>query len=528
MFLVEEINLNHNERKVDGSSKVRNCGDLSRREWNNVIESYDLHKKFDEIFGDVMAQYNEEQIRKGHAERCKSVDGYIDALVKAAGGKGGKKRPLPYNEVVVQFGNHLDGCPYEYKKSKNGKMLDENGEEIEPWETDKYPAKVLDENGKPIMSEQGKKLKALLSDYYEAWKKENPRLIPLGAYVHMEEKAGPHLHIDYIAVAHSKRGMALKVAKTAALEEQLTEQGIEFKNEYGKTDRHHNAVKVWTERMRKLGEEVAKKYDIEVVSTKGAKRKKHSIKEYGEMKDDMLAKFRQSVKDASLEIEMPSTKGYYRANTYHEEVVVPLLHEIAVDYGEMKAMTDALQENDVERQVQHEAAMKEIELKKKLLDEAIQRTNDSDRQKEAERAIAEAKKSLDSMRKQIRRDNEAKEREITARAKREARAEVQEEVRVLQKEKYDADKKYLDLSKENGMLKKQLDRERAERQEYAEKYVSLISDVKSYFNDCIPKNNSVRKHALEYFGEYADLGKVVGFEINSDSIANERKRSFSK
>lgn len=59
-------NLNHNERKVDGSSKVRNCGDLSRREWNNVIESYDLHKKFDEIFGDVMAQYNEEQIRKGY------------------------------------------------------------------------------------------------------------------------------------------------------------------------------------------------------------------------------------------------------------------------------------------------------------------------------------------------------------------------------------------------------------------------------------------------------------------------------
>nr|MCR5704047.1 plasmid recombination protein [Eubacterium sp.] len=309
-------NLNHNERKVDGSAKVRNCGDLSRREWNNVIESYDLHKKYEEVFGEVMAQYNEEQIRKGHPERCKSIDGYIDGLVKAAGGKGGKKRPLPYNEVVVQFGNHLDGCPYVYKKSKNGKILDENGEEMELWETDKYPAKVLDENGKPILSEQGKKLKELLADYYEVWKKENPRLVILGAYIHMDEKAGPHLHIDYIPVAKSKRGMALKVAKTASLEEQLTEQGIDFKNENGKTDRQHNAVKAWTERMRKLGEDVAKKYDIEVISNKSPKRKSHSIKEYGELKDDLLAKFRNSVQDASLEIEMPKTDGYYRVSTY--------------------------------------------------------------------------------------------------------------------------------------------------------------------------------------------------------------------
>ena len=167
-------------------------------------------------------------------------------------------------------------------------MIDENGEEIEVWETDKYPAKVLDDNGKPIMSEEGKKLKDLLTDYYQIWKKENPRLVILGAYIHMDEKAGPHLHIDYIPVAKSKRGMALKVAKTAALEEQLTEQGIEYKNEHGKTDRKHNAVKVWTERMRKVGEEVAKKYDIEVVSTKGVQRKKYSIKEYAEFKDNML------------------------------------------------------------------------------------------------------------------------------------------------------------------------------------------------------------------------------------------------
>lgn len=521
-------NLNHNERKIDGSTKARNCGDMSRRDWNNVIESYDLHKKYDEVFGEVIAQYNEEQIRKGHAERCKSVDGYIDALVKASAGKGGKKRPLPYNEVVVQFGNHLDGCPYVYKKSKNGKMMDENGKEIEPWETDKYPAKVLDENGKPIMSEEGKRLKELLADYYEMWKKENPRLVILGAYIHMDEKAGPHLHIDYIPVAKSKKGMALKVAKAAALEEQLTEQGIDFRNKYGKIDRQHNAVKTWTERMRKIGEELAKKYDIEVVPTKGAQRKKLSIKEYGEMKDDMLSKFRQSVQDASLEIEMPKTDGYYRVNTYHNEVVVPLLNEIASDYGKMKAMTDDLQEADMERQVQHETAMKEFELKKKLLEEAIERTNDKDRQKEAEQAIAEAKKSIESMRKQIRKDYDAKEREITARAKREARAEVQEEVQLLRKEKFEADKKSLDLSKENSGLRNQLEKERAERQEYADRYVALISNVKRFFDEQVSKNNAVRKNANEYFGGYDELKKAVKMDINSDSTDSIRIRSLSK
>ena len=521
-------NINHNERRIDGSTKIRSCGDITRRDWNIVIESHDLKETYKSIFGEAMAQYNEEQIRKNHAERCKSIDGYIDSLVKASGGKGGKKRPLPFNEVVIQFGNHLDGCPYEFCKNKNGKMLDENGKVIEPWETDRYPAKVLDKNGNPIMSEEGKKLKALLLDYYDIWKKENPRLVILGAYIHMDEKAGPHLHIDYIATAKSNRGMSLKVAKTAALEQQLTEQGIDYKNENGKTDRNHNAVKTWTKRMREIGVDLAKRHNIEIVSTKGAKRNKHSSREYGELKDDMLAKFRQSVQDAALEIEMPKTDGYFRVSTYHKEVVVPLLNDIAREFGQLKAITDVLKEEDMERQARYEASMKEIEIKNKLLEEAIQRTNDLDRQNEAKKAIAEAKKSIDVMRKQIRKEYEKKEREMTARAKREAESFVREEVRVLQRENHELSKKRVDLSNENMELKKKLDEERATKQAYADNYVSLISDVKAFFKNCVPQNDVVRKHALDYLGNYSELENEVGLVITNTSPGRSNNIDLNK
>lgn len=63
--------------------------------------------------------------------------------------------------------------------------------------------------------------KSILKDYFDDWKKRNPNLETIGAYYHEDEEGAPHLHIDYIPVAHGySRGMEMQAGLVRAYEEQ--------------------------------------------------------------------------------------------------------------------------------------------------------------------------------------------------------------------------------------------------------------------------------------------------------------------
>ena len=60
-----------------------------------------------------------------------------------------------------------------------------------------------------------------LTDAFKQWQQENPSFRVFSAIIHMDEtKDGtPHLHLDFMPVAQSKRGLAVKVSVDGALKE---------------------------------------------------------------------------------------------------------------------------------------------------------------------------------------------------------------------------------------------------------------------------------------------------------------------
>ena len=71
--------------------------------------------------------------------------------------------------------------------------------------------------------------KEILKDFCKGWQEQNPNLIMIGAYYHDDEQGVPHVHIDYVPVAHGyTRGMATRTGLDKALREQgYTKKGRE-------------------------------------------------------------------------------------------------------------------------------------------------------------------------------------------------------------------------------------------------------------------------------------------------------------
>ena len=59
-----------------------------------------------------------------------------------------------------------------------------------------------------------------MKEFVETWQKRNPNLELIGAYYHADEQGEPHVHIDYVPVAHGyTRGMRVQNGVVKALKE---------------------------------------------------------------------------------------------------------------------------------------------------------------------------------------------------------------------------------------------------------------------------------------------------------------------
>lgn len=110
-----------------------------------------------------------------------------------------------------------------------------------------------------------KEQRAILFEYAKGWKEVNPNMRMIGCYFHADEQGAPHIHLDYIPVAHGyKRGLDTQSAHIRAIEEQG------FRTQ-GKT----TAQMAWTRSENERLEHICKAHGLQVTHPQREKGSEH-------------------------------------------------------------------------------------------------------------------------------------------------------------------------------------------------------------------------------------------------------------
>ena len=220
-FVKGKGSITHNNRDF-----VADNVDRDRMAWNEYYVRQPIREAYEQIFGPAVEEYNAKQKRKDR----QIVDYLTD--IKNSGNK-----EKQFYEIVVQIG----------KKEDTG-VLDDKGE----------------------LSEEAKEAREILDVYARSFQERNPNLYVFNAVLHMDE-ATPHLHIDYIPVAH---GYKTKMHTRNSLTKALQEMGIA-----PATSKNDNETMHWQSRERDYLREMCQERNLEV-EILGEKRDNYSIPEY--------------------------------------------------------------------------------------------------------------------------------------------------------------------------------------------------------------------------------------------------------
>lgn len=205
----------HNNRKF-----ITENVDKNRIRDNITYKAEPIEESYQKLFWEEVKRYN---IGK---KPCRQIPNYMEHIRQS---KNGEKL---FYETVVQVGNKFD-CP---AGSNNAKI-----------------------------SEQ------ILDKYMKSFQERNPNLYVFNAVLHLDE-ATPHLHIDYIPVAHGyQKGLQVR----NSLDKALKEQGID-----GKANKKENSTHNWQENEKSTLENIMKDYGLERTPDKGLHRKHMTVDQY--------------------------------------------------------------------------------------------------------------------------------------------------------------------------------------------------------------------------------------------------------
>lgn len=159
----------HNGSSVARQHNIRNRNVTSKESHIDISGKYEIwydespRAAYERIFGQAVERYNEQQQRSDR--RIKSY--YNDVCNDA------KKHPV-YEMIIGIYG-----------------------------------------------SDDPVTCKYIMREFVNGWQERNPNLELIGAYYHADEQGEPHVHIDYIPVAHGyKRGPVIQTGLVKALGEQ--------------------------------------------------------------------------------------------------------------------------------------------------------------------------------------------------------------------------------------------------------------------------------------------------------------------
>lgn len=205
----------HNGTKVSRAHNMRNRKvtdkepHIDKNGWYAVWHDEPLRNAYKRLFGKAQEEFNLKQTRNDR----RIVD-YLSNVQKSA------KQHAVY-ETIITLGN-----------------------------VDEHPA--------PHESYE------ILQQVYGEWKKNYPNLAVVGAYFHADEKGAPHIHIDYVPIAHGyKKGMAVQNGLVKA----FGEMGFVLKGK-------DTAQIQWQRDLKSKVTELAKERGFKVVEPT-VKRKKH-------------------------------------------------------------------------------------------------------------------------------------------------------------------------------------------------------------------------------------------------------------
>lgn len=147
-----------------------------------------------------------------------------------------------------------------------------------------------------------KEARAILSEYVEEWKKQNPNMIVIGAYYHADEDLrsnGYHCHIDFVPIAHGyKKGLSVRTSISKGLDE----QGVHMRGRKSQQE-------VWTRMENDRLEHICNKHGLEVIHPmrdKGVEHKKielYKVEKSIEQKQTELQQAKKAVKHAQTELQ---------------------------------------------------------------------------------------------------------------------------------------------------------------------------------------------------------------------------------
>ena len=213
--------LSHNNRDF-----IANNVYVERMDWNEYYIQQPLREAYDQLFSEAVEEYNAKQKRKD-----RHVKDYLTDI------KNSRNKEKQFYEIVVQIG----------RKEDTG---------------------VVDDQGN--LTESAKEARQILDEYARSFQERNPNLYLFNAVLHMDE-ATPHLHLDYIPVAH---GYKSKMHTRNSLTKALQEMGIE--PAVGKTD---TETMHWQQREREYLMEMCRERGLEI-EVLGEKRDNYTIPEY--------------------------------------------------------------------------------------------------------------------------------------------------------------------------------------------------------------------------------------------------------
>lgn len=215
--------LAHNNREF-----IADNIDQTRTYLNRIYIQEPLPSAYEECFGEAVRVYNAKQKRKDRIKKD-----YLNEI------KNSGNNQKVFYENIVQIGTKKD-------------------------------TPVVDENGN--ITEDALIAVEILEEYVKTFLKRNPNLYLFNAVLHMDEST-PHLHLDYIPVAHGyKRGLETQNSLSRALQQ----QGIPKA-----TSKMKNETVFWENREREYLTELCQKRGIEI-EVLGVKRDNYSLPEYKE------------------------------------------------------------------------------------------------------------------------------------------------------------------------------------------------------------------------------------------------------
>lgn len=213
--------LTHNNRDFISKNVVP-----ERTSWNRIYMQESLEQAYEKCFRQALMDYNATQKRKDRRK-----ENYLKEIENS----GNKEKT--FYENIVQIGKKED-------------------------------TPVVDADGN--LTEEAKVAIEILEQYAKTFQERNPNLYLFNCVMHLDE-ATPHLHIDYIPVAHGyKTGMETRNSLTKALQQMGFAKAVSKKE---------NETVAWQQRERSYLTELCREkgIDIEVL---GIQRENLSLPEY--------------------------------------------------------------------------------------------------------------------------------------------------------------------------------------------------------------------------------------------------------